>query len=147
MSERLEKANVEAVRRWFREVWGEKREATIDELFAEDGLAHGLGPEPIKGPAGFKPLFHLFHETFCEMSFEETHCFGVGDRVALYGTFRVVSAGTGAVAHIHGGGVIRMAEGKLQEGWNAWDFLATCIELGGLPNDTLERCFKGERLS
>ena len=142
-----EQRNVEAIRRWFREVWGERREATIDELFVPDGLAYGLGPEPIVGPPGFKPFFHLFCEMFSEISYEEIHCFGAGDRVALHGRFRVVSSRTGAVAHILGGGVARLENGMLQEAWNAWDFLATAIELGCLPADTLERCLRGEKLS
>jgi len=29
--------------RWFEEVWNKGREEAIDELFAEDGIAHGLG--------------------------------------------------------------------------------------------------------
>jgi hypothetical protein len=124
-----ELANVEVIRRWFREVWGERREATIDELFAEEGLAYGLGPEPLKGPAGFKPTFSLFCDMFSEIVYEEIHCFGVGDKVALHGRFRVVSKASGGVAHILGGGVARLANGQLQEAWNAWDFLATCIEL------------------
>jgi hypothetical protein len=31
------------IHRWFDEVWNRGREDTVDELFAPDGIAHGLG--------------------------------------------------------------------------------------------------------
>jgi hypothetical protein len=39
----MTETNKALVRRWFKEVWNEGREATIDELFAETGVAYGLG--------------------------------------------------------------------------------------------------------
>lgn len=56
-------ANKALVRRWFEEVWNKGRAEAIDEMFAADGVAHGLSDgagNPLKGPADFKP----FHETF-----------------------------------------------------------------------------------
>ena len=41
--------------RWFEEVWNKGREEAIDELFAEDGIAHGLADEQgeaLRGPLG-----------------------------------------------------------------------------------------------
>lgn len=100
--EESDQANVAAVRRWFQDVWNEGREQTIDDLSAEDELAHGLGPEPIVGPQGFKPVFHTFHNTFSEMSFDMQHCVGKGGYIFLHGTFRAVCAETRATAHIQG---------------------------------------------
>ena len=34
--------NKALIRRWFEEVWNQGREEVIDELFAADGIAHGL---------------------------------------------------------------------------------------------------------
>lgn len=102
--EESDQANVAAIRRWFQGVWNEGREQTIDELFAEDWLAHGLGHEPIVGLQGFIPVFHLFHNTFSEMSFDMQHCAGKGGYIFLHGTFRVVCAETRATAHIGGVG-------------------------------------------
>src|ERR1700687_354340 len=54
----MTETNKVLVRRWFREVWNEGREATIDELFAESGVAYGLGDgeTETRGPAQLKPF-------------------------------------------------------------------------------------------
>ena len=47
-----EAANKALVRRWFDEVWNKGQEATIDKLFAENGIAYGLGDTgegPLRG--------------------------------------------------------------------------------------------------
>ena len=38
----MSEENKEIVRRWFEEVWNKGHADTIDELFAENGIAHGL---------------------------------------------------------------------------------------------------------
>ena len=54
----MTETNKALVRRWFKEVWNEGREATIDELFAESGVAYGLGDgeAEVRGPAQLKPF-------------------------------------------------------------------------------------------
>jgi hypothetical protein len=52
------KKNKAIVRRWFEEVWNQGREATIDELFPAEGVAHGLGDSEsdVHGPMEFGPF-------------------------------------------------------------------------------------------
>jgi hypothetical protein len=38
-------ANKALVRRWFEEVWNKWRAEAIDEMFAADGIAHGLSDD------------------------------------------------------------------------------------------------------
>ena len=48
------------IRRWFEEVWNKGREDAIDEMFAADGVAHGLteeGDKTMRGPEQFKGNF------------------------------------------------------------------------------------------
>ena len=59
--------NKALLRRWFEEVWNKGREEAIDEMFAEDGIAHGLaedGGQPLRGASGFKPFFRKFRAAF-----------------------------------------------------------------------------------
>jgi predicted ester cyclase len=83
--------NKALTRRWFEQVWNQRREATIDELFALDAVAHGLG-EPLTGPAGFKTFFHTMLGAFPDLRVELHELLGDGDltaiRLTLYGTHR-----------------------------------------------------------
>ena len=57
----MSEANKALIHRWFEEVWNKGREEAIDEMFAADGIAHGLTEEGDRalrgGGAGFKPFF------------------------------------------------------------------------------------------
>ena len=61
------------VRQWFREVWDEGREETIDRLLSPDAVVHGLsgpgGPDMI-GPEQFKPVFHTFREALGDLTID-----------------------------------------------------------------------------
>ena len=37
--------NKALLRRWFEEVWNKRRTEAIDEMFAADGIAHGLSDD------------------------------------------------------------------------------------------------------
>ena len=53
-------ANKALVRRWFEEVWNKGRAEAVDEMFAADGIAHGLSDDaenPLRGPAHFTKGF------------------------------------------------------------------------------------------
>ena len=63
---------------WFDEVWNKGRADAIDELFAKDCVAHGLGDGGVAGPEAFK----VFHAQFCgafpdiNINVEEVICEG-----------------------------------------------------------------------
>ena len=63
----MSEENKALIRRWFEEVWNKGREEAIDEMFAEDGIAHGLADESgedMRGPTDYKPFFRKFREAF-----------------------------------------------------------------------------------
>src|ERR671914_157461 len=81
----MSEENKALVRRWFKEVWNEGREEAIDELFAEDGVAHGLADESnesLRGPVGFKPFFRRFREAFPDIEVVVEDTVSEGDKVA-----------------------------------------------------------------
>lgn len=49
--------NVALTYRWFEEVWNKGRAEAIDEMFAADGIAHGLGEAgvDVEGPHRRRP--------------------------------------------------------------------------------------------
>jgi hypothetical protein len=70
----MSEENKELLRRWFEEVWNKGRAEAIDEMLAEDGVAHGLSDDPahpIVGPRDFRPFHTLFRvdNSFCEVCF------------------------------------------------------------------------------
>jgi len=84
------KDNETLIRRWFDEVWNEGRVDTIDELFSEDGIAHGLSDDtgnPLRGPSGFKEFHTKFREAFPDIvvTVEDTRQRGRQNRRALFG--------------------------------------------------------------
>ena len=128
------------VRRWFEEVWNKGREEAIDEMFAADGLAHGLeGDEPIRGAAAFKPFFRKFREAFPEIKVTVEDAIAEGDKVAarcsVRGRHRGDTLGFAATqqpVEFTGMTIVRISQGKIVEAWNNFDFMKMFQQLGAL---------------
>jgi steroid delta-isomerase-like uncharacterized protein len=129
-------------RRWFEELWNQGREETIDRLLSADAIVHGLpAPDgkPMIGPAGFKPVFRQFKGAFPDMRIVIDKVVREGDCVACHCTATGTHTGPGMGAasnnsvRFTGITIIRAKDGKLVEGWNAWDFLGCFQQIGLLP--------------
>ena len=138
----MSEANKTVVRRWFEEVWNQGREETIDELFAENGIAYGLGDTeaPVQGPPGIKPFVRNLRGGLPDIRMTIEDITAEGDRV----TVRVTAEGThkggqfgvaptGRRIRIAGMVVVRIANGQIVEGWNSWDQLGLLRQIGALP--------------
>lgn len=74
-------------RQWFREVWDEGKEETIDRLMAPDAIVHGLtgpGGPPMVGPAAFKPIFHTFREALGDLAIDIERVFVDGEYCTVH---------------------------------------------------------------
>ncbi|HLL13992.1 MAG TPA: ester cyclase [Pyrinomonadaceae bacterium] len=130
------------VRRWFEEVWNKGREEAIDEMFAEDGVAHGLADEtgaPLRGASGFKPFFRNFRSAFPDIEVIVEDAITEGDRVAARCRVRATHAGDGLgyaatqrPMEITGMTFARVRDGKIVEAWNNFDFMGMSRQLGVL---------------
>jgi steroid delta-isomerase-like uncharacterized protein len=147
MSERHETSdNAALVRRWFEEVWNKGRAEAIDEMFAEDGVAHGLADEggaELRGPAHFRAFHRQFREAFpgVEVVVEDTVT--EGDRVAARCTVRgrhegdtLGFAATRQPVEFTGMTFARVRDGKIAEAWNNFDFMSMFRQLGALRLDS-----------
>jgi predicted ester cyclase len=126
-----------AARTWFREVWDEGREETIDRLMARDCVAHGLGDRPIVGPDQFKPFFRMFQSAFGDLQIEVARTIVQGDMVAAHChvVARHVGAGLGGTptqrpVDFWGMTMLRVRGGQIVEAWNCFDFLSMYQQLG-----------------
>lgn len=130
------------IRRWFEEVWNKGREEAIDEMFAEDGIAHGLADEtgePLRGASGFKPFFRNFRGAFPDIEVIVEDTVAEGDKVAARCTVRATHAGGGLgfaatqmPVDITGISIVRVKDGKIVEAWNNFDFMGMHQQLGTL---------------
>ncbi len=138
--------NVALMRRWFEEVWNKGREEAIDELLAEDGVANGLADESgeaLRGPVGFKPFFRRFREAFPEIEVTVEDTVSEGDKVAARCTVRGAHRGdslglaaTNRPVEFTGICIVRVADGKIAEAWNNFDFMSMFQQLGALRVDS-----------
>jgi len=133
-------ANKALIRRWFEEVWNKGRVAAIAELFAAEGVAHGLSDEPgktMKGPDDFTPFHSIFRGAFPDIEVVVEDTIAEGDLVAARCSVRgrhtgdhLGIAASNAPVKFTGMAIVRIRDGKIVEAWNNFDFLAMNKQIG-----------------
>lgn len=136
----MSEANKELIRRWFEEVWNQGRADAIDEMFDENGVAHGLSDDPanpIKGPTAFRPFHNLFREAFPNMMIVVEDVIAEDDKVAARCSVRAQHEGdflgkaaTQSPVEFTGIAIVRIYNGKIVEAWNNFDFMTLHKQVG-----------------
>jgi steroid delta-isomerase-like uncharacterized protein len=136
----MSEENKQLVRRWFDEVWNKGRAEGIDEMFAENGIAHGLSDDPanpITGPGNFRPFHTLFREAFPNIMIVIEDMVAEGDKVAARCSVRAKHEGdfrgkeaTQAPVQFTGMTIVRIENGKIAEAWNNFDFMSLHKQVG-----------------
>jgi len=133
--------NIEIVRRWFEEVWNQRRLETIEELLAPDAIAYDMGGPgaSTQGPTAFRAVAEHLQRAFGEMELAIEDIFAVDDRVAVRLTGRLKQTGplgdlppTGREVRVPIMCMLRLRDGQLVEGWNNWD-VATALRAANAP--------------
>ena len=138
----MSEENKQVVRRWFEEVWNKGRAEAIDEMFAEDGIAHGLegtaGGE-LRGPADFRIFHQRFRDAFPDVEVIVDDAIAEGDKVAALCTVRgrhqgdtLGFAATEQQVEFNGMTFVRVRDGQIVEAWNNFDFMSMFQQLGAL---------------
>jgi predicted ester cyclase len=124
-------------REWFDSVWNKLDESAIDRLMHPEALAHGLGPQPLRGPEQFRPFFHAFKTALANIRVHVDRTVVQGDTVAVLchvtGTHVGDTLGgraTGRDVDFWGSTMLRIKDGKIVEGWNTFDFLTMYQQIG-----------------
>ena len=130
----------EILRSWFERVWNAGDESAIDDLYAANAVAHGLPAGPVPGPDGFKPFVRSFRSAFPNIRVEITHAISEGEMGVVHcrvtGTHTgdgLGVAGTNRAVKFSGMTMARVVDGRIQEGWNTYDFMAMFQQLGIEP--------------
>jgi steroid delta-isomerase-like uncharacterized protein len=134
--------NEALIRRWFEEVWNKGRAEAIDEMFAADGLAHGLSDdsgEPLRGPTAFKEFHTRFREAFPDLQVTVEDTVTEGNKIVARCTVRGKHSGdslgfaaTQAPTEFTGISIIRVKDGQIVEAWNNFDFMTMYRQLGAI---------------
>jgi predicted SnoaL-like aldol condensation-catalyzing enzyme len=116
----------EVLLRWFREVWNQGRADTIDALFPDDGIAHGVGEPGViaRGPKEFKVFQAQVKAAFPVIKLTIVDIISVDQTVAARWVGLLTPAGSpaGQPLNITGMTFARIAGGKIVEAWNNWDY-------------------------
>jgi steroid delta-isomerase-like uncharacterized protein len=131
------------VHEWFEHVWNQGQRDEIDRLMAPDAIVHGLkdaAGNPVRGTAGFKPMYDAFQQALSDLRIEVEDCLRDGDTIAFRCTVRGTHSGDGLgvaptnrAVEFQGMGFIREENGQIVEAWNTFDFLDLYRQIGATP--------------
>ncbi len=138
----MSEANIALMKRWFDEVWNQRRTATIIELFAPAGVSHGAAEDgsDLHGPGAFLPLFERLVGAFPDMKLTVDDAIAQDDKVLI--RWSIVTTHTGNTLGMpatnkrvtfSGMTLAKIANGKIIEAWDHWDKLGMLQQLGAVP--------------
>jgi steroid delta-isomerase-like uncharacterized protein len=126
-------------RRFREDLWNTGDLALADELFARDCLVHARVPFPIdfaRGPDALRHLIFFYHLAFTEIRVTADQIVAEGNVVVIRWTARGRHTGqllglppTGRETVTTGMDMLRIADGKITEGWVSWDTLSLFEQL------------------
>jgi steroid delta-isomerase-like uncharacterized protein len=133
--------NKQLTRRWFEEVWNQRKVATIREMIVPGTVAFGLTESgSAMSVEGFLPFFERFTGAFPDLRITVDDVIGDGDRTAC----RLRATGTHQGPHLGmpptGKAVTFSAivwcvwrDGRIAESWNEFDAWGLMQQLGAPP--------------
>jgi steroid delta-isomerase-like uncharacterized protein len=135
------------VRRWWEEVWNQRKVEVADEILAPDFVVHvfwsnpGLaGPRDVPGIEPSKEVIQLWARAFPDFHVTIEKLIDAGDAVACAHIFHCTSLGemngqppTGKTAAMPGLTMMRVENGKIKEAWTCWDMLGGLQQLEMFP--------------
>jgi steroid delta-isomerase-like uncharacterized protein len=132
--------NAALARRWFEEVWNQRRDATVTELLAQPCAAHMEGAE-ITGPGEFLAARAALLGAMPDVRVVVEGTIAEGDEVAVRwsatGTHRGEHMGpkpSGRRHSFRGITWIRFDDGRVVEGWDSWNLGRLLDEMSRLPD-------------
>jgi predicted ester cyclase len=140
--------NKEIARRFREDLWNAGDLSLADELIAPDCLLHSVIPFPIdfaRGPDAIRHLVFFYQMAFSDIRITAEQIVAEGDTVAVRWTARGRHTGhllglppTGRETVTTGIDMLRIAGGRIVEGWVNWDALSLLeqiLDLGAKPEE------------
>lgn len=114
---------------WFEEVWNKGRREAAAELLAPDAVLHEAGKDSV-GPEGFYEFFDRMQNAFSNVRITVEDAIFDDDKICVRWVCSLVHTGgalgippTHRQLHTTGITIMRVANGKMVEGWQNWDML------------------------
>ena len=131
-------ANKTVARRWFQEVWNERRPETIYELMHPRAKGHTSGGE-ITGPEEWKrAMWDPLVGAFSDIHLDLEDVVSDGERVVVRWRASMRHTGphmgvpeTGRNLDFSGITWMTVHDGQIVEGWDGWDSTGMLVSIGG----------------
>jgi steroid delta-isomerase-like uncharacterized protein len=115
-------------RRWFEEVWNQRKVDTIDELLHPEATGHMEGPVEVRGRDDFKKVRAQLLDAFPDIHLHVEDIVAEGDHTVVrwhaHGSHQGHALGIPAshrAADFRGLTWLKWRHGQIVEGWDAWD--------------------------
>jgi steroid delta-isomerase-like uncharacterized protein len=128
------------LRRWFEEVWNERRGELMEEISSPDIVCHGTGRpgEDLRGlDEGFRPFYNKMLGAFPDIRFTIEAAIRDGDTEALRWTAHMTHSGdhlgipaTKKPATVTGMVFAKLENGRIVEAWDNWDMMGMVNQIG-----------------
>jgi ketosteroid isomerase-like protein len=128
---------------WFRRVWNEEDASAITELAAPDMASHGLVQTITGAETWRREFYEPMRATFGGIRIEMLDEVVAGDKIFGRLVATQVPKATGETTTMHGMCVVRIADGKIAEAWDSWDFLGLLESMKLLPPASFGRAISG----
>lgn len=136
----MEKSNELLARRWFEEIWNQRRTETIYELLAPNGIGY-LETGDVVGPEQFHQVYQEFVTAFPDIALTIEEVVSEGESVVVRwkaaGTHKGVGFGLKASSEkkvgFRGMTWMHIRDGKIVEGWDSWNQTGLFQELSIQP--------------
>ena len=135
----MSEANKAFAKQWFERVWNQGSREAIVEMLTPTAVIHD-GNESAIGPDGFYAFFDRMHGTFSDIHIAIDDTIAEGHMVCVRWSCTMRHSGdglglpaTGKQVSTTGISIIRMAHGKMAEGWQNWDMLGLMQQITEAP--------------
>ena len=123
----MAESNTERARRWFEEVWNQRRDETVRELLHAEGIGHLEGMD-VQGPDGFLAARAALLGAFSGMRVTVDGTVADGENVVVRWSARGTHDGDGLgipasarPVSFQGMTWMRFSDGRIVEGWDRWN--------------------------
>lgn len=132
--------NEQIVRRWFEEVWNQRREATIDELLTAESCCHAE-EGPIVGPSQFRERMYVpFTSAFPDLRVTVDDVIADDSKAVVHWSATATHQGpglgiapTGRSVQFRGVTWIHIENSKMMKAWQFSDLVEKIKSLSDLP--------------